>query len=203
MPEPVAVGIGIFAFQSIGQITRAVASGQVLFMQAFDPLQVFLERGDEAIREHGDPIFFPFAIADSDRLVCNVNVFHPQPDAFHQAQAGTVEQLGHQAVGAGHLGDDPAHLFPGEDGGQAFGLLGAQGVNGSQVLVKHLAVEEEEGAERLILGGGGDVLRHRQVGQEGLDFRSAHLGGMALVLEEDIAPDPIDVGFFRANGIVF
>lgn len=140
MPEPVAVGSGVFAFQSIGQVDSAVPSGQVLFMQAFDPLQVFLERGDEAIGEHGSS--FPRAIADGDRLVFKVNVLHPQTEARHQAQAGTVEQLGHQAVGAGHLSDDPAHLFPGQDGGQAFGLLGAQGVNGSQVLVKHLSLGE-------------------------------------------------------------
>jgi len=36
--------------------------------------------------------------------------------------------------------------------------LGAQGVKGAQVLVGHLAVEEQEGGEGLILGRGGDLL---------------------------------------------
>lgn len=58
-------------------------------------------------------------------------------------QAAAVEQLGHHAVGVGHLGDDPAHLLPGQDGGQAFGFLGAQGINGAvQFFVKDIAVKE-------------------------------------------------------------
>jgi len=56
-----------------------------------------------------------------------------------------------------HLADDLAYLFFGQHGGQVLGAFGAQGVNGSQVLVQHLAVEEEQGAEGLILGGGSDV----------------------------------------------
>ena len=33
-------------------------------------------------------------------------------------------------------------------------------------------------------------------------FRDAHLKGMALFVEEDIALDPIDVSLLGANGIV-
>lgn len=43
----------------------------------------------------------------------------------------------------------------------------------------------------------------RQVGEEGLDFGSAHLGWVALVVEEDEAANPGDVGLFGADGIVF
>ena len=33
-----------------------------------------------------------------------------------------------------------------------------------------------------------------QVGEKGLNFRCAHLGGMAHVMEGDIVSDPVDVG---------
>ena len=43
---------------------------------------------------------------------------------------------------------------------------------------------------------GGDV------GKEGFDFGGAHLGGVAFVVEEDEAADPLDVGLFGAVGVV-
>ncbi len=39
--------------------------------------------------------------------------------------------------------------------------------------MEDLAVEEEEGREGLVLGGGGDVSFHGEVGEEGLDFGGA------------------------------
>ena len=43
---------------------------------------------------------------------------------------------------------------------------------------------------------------HGQVGQEGLDFRNAHVLGMSFAVIENVAFDPADVGFFRADGVV-
>jgi len=50
-------------------------------------------------------------------------------------------------------------------------------------------------------GEGGDLLIYGQVGEKGLDFGVAHLGGMAFVVEQDVAPDPVHVGFLGADGI--
>jgi hypothetical protein len=86
-------------------------------------------------------------------------------------------------------------LVSGQDGGQAFRFLGAQGVNGTQVLVQHLAVEEEQRAEGLVLGRGGNVFFHCQVGQKGLDFRCAHFGRVAHIVEVDI--DPFRILFYN------
>ena len=94
------------------------------------------------------------------------------------------------------------HFLLGQDVGQAFRFFGMQGVDGSQVLSQHLAVEEEQSTEGLILGGGGDILVHGQVGEKGLDFWCAHLSRVADVVEVDVALDPVDVGFFGANGAV-
>ena len=44
-----------------------------------------------------------------------------------------------------------ANFVFGRGGGHAFGLFGAEGVNGAEVLVEHMAVEEQEGAEGLVL----------------------------------------------------
>ena len=41
------------------------------------------------------------------------------------------------------------------------------------------------------------------MGEKGLDFRCAHFGRVAHVVEVDVALDPMGVGFFRADGVVF
>lgn len=91
----------------------------------------------------------------------------------------------------------------GQDGGQALGFFGAQGVNGSQVLVQHFFVAEEESAEGLVLGGGGDMFLHGQVSQKCLHLGGAHFGRVAQVVELDGAFDPVDVGLFGADGVMF
>jgi hypothetical protein len=63
-------------------------------------------------------------------------------------------------------------------------------------------IQEQHGAERLILGAGRDAPLHGQVRQERLDFRSPHFPGVSLVVKEDIAANPLDVGLFGANGVM-
>lgn len=65
-----------------------------------------------------------------------------------------------------------------------------------------MAVEEEQRAVRLVLRGGGDFLLHGQVREEGLDFGRAHVLRVALVMKEDEALDPMDVGLLGARGVV-
>ena len=40
------------------------------------------------------------------------------------------------------------------------------------------------------------------MGEKGFDFRRAHLARMTLAVEENETFDPIDVGFFGADGVV-
>jgi len=42
-----------------------------------------------------------------------------------------------------------------------------------------------------------------EVGEEGFDFGAAHFVGVALVVEQDEASDPIHVSVFGADGVVF
>ena len=43
---------------------------------------------------------------------------------------------------------------------------------------------------------------HGQMGEEGLDFRKAHLAWVTLAVEQDKTPDPTDIGFLGARRIV-
>jgi len=108
-----------------------------------------------------------------------------------------------RSIGAGEAGEKVLGFRADKDGGEAFGFLGAQGINRSQVLVERLAVEKEEGGKGLILGRGGDPLVSCQVGEERFDFGDAHVPGVAFVVEQDEAFDPVDRGLFSADGGVF
>jgi len=65
-----------------------------------------------------------------------------------------------------------------------------------------MAIEEEERAEGLVLGGSRDMLLCGEVREKSLDFRGAHFGGVALAVKEDEAAHPLDIGLLGAVGIV-
>lgn len=69
-------------------------------------------------------------------------------------------------------------------------------------LVQDVAIEKEQGAERLVLRGGSNILIDGEIGQEGLHLGRPHLLGMALVVEEDEAPDPVGIGLAGARRVV-
>src|SRR5207344_1334520 len=71
-----------------------------------------------------------------------------------------------------------------------------------QVDVEHLAIEKQKSAERLVLGGARNLAVDRERGQEAGDLGRAHLSGMPLLVEEDVAADPGDVGFLGPAAIV-
>ncbi len=50
--------------------------------------------------------------------------------------------------------------------------------------------------------GGRHVAFNGQVREERFHFRAAHVFGVALVMKQDKALDPVHVGFFGADGIV-
>ena len=67
---------------------------------------------------------------------------------------------------------------------------------------EHLAIEEEQGAQGLVLGGGSDFVVNGERGQEGGDLGGAHLSRVALAMEEDVTRDPLDVRLLGASAVL-
>lgn len=194
LPDELPDGVGILAFQRIGQVDLSAAGGQVLLMEQANPFYLAAPFRDDRLRQGNDAVLFAFAVTDGNGAVLKVNVLDPQ------AEAGAVEELGHPFADAVHLVQKAKGFVAGEDGGEPLGSFGRGKQDGLDFLVEDFAVEEEDGAEGLVLGG--DISFRGEVDQEGLDFGCAHLGGVALVVEEDETPDPVDVSVPGADGIV-
>ncbi len=177
----------------------AESVSEVGLVDALDGLYLPLKCGDEGVGQDGDAVVIAFAVTDDDLAIAEVYVFDAEAGTFHEAQTAAEEDLCHELGDSAHFGDDGEGFGVGEDDGEGFGFLGANDVGGKVNLgLKNMAVEEEDGAEGLILGGGGDVLFGGEVGDECLDFGRAHVFWVAFVVEEDVAFDPILVGLFGA-----
>jgi len=110
---------------------------------------------------------------------------------FEQAQTGTVEEHGHQAGHTGHVEEERSNLFAGQHDGQPrWSLRPDHVVEPRQILLENVAIQEEERAQRLILRGCRHVAFDGERAEKLGDLRSAHLGWMALAVEEDEAADP-------------
>jgi hypothetical protein len=62
-----------------------------------------------------------------------------------------------------------------------------------------VAVLEEVGCKAVAEGVATDAF---EVGKKGFDFDASHFDGMAFVMEEDVLPNPEDVGFFGSIGVL-
>ena len=64
--------------------------------------------------------------------------------------------------------------------------------------MESVAVEEEDRADGLVLGGGRGFAIHNKVGDELVDLYYSHFTRMAFVVKKDVFADPLDVGLFSA-----
>ena len=102
LPDPFAIGKGIFSGMHIGEIDAPMAFFQVSLVQILDANKMFLQGGNHRLRQQGDPVLCAFAIANQDLPLCKVDVLNTQPNNFADSQAAAVQQLADDLGGPGH-----------------------------------------------------------------------------------------------------
>ena len=177
----------------------------------------------ERARQHDDAILAALAVAHDDHLADQVDVLDAKANAFEQAHAGAVEQVGEQAGLAAsaasaasfsasasasfvappalaHLCQEGLHLDASEDDRDALVRHGAaELLQPRHVDAEHLAVEKEQRAKGLAMRGGGDAPLVGEHRQEGLNLRCAHLARMTAPSgPAHEAAHPIDVRLLGA-----
>jgi hypothetical protein len=71
-----------------------------------------------------------------------------------------------------------------------------------ELYAEHLAIEKEQSAQSLVLGGGRHFVVNGKRGQERCDLGGAQLSRVALTVEEDVPLDPVDVRLLGATTVV-
>jgi len=131
LPGKFTAGIGVFSFESIGEVDRAIALREINIMLCFHLLEMKAQWLHEQVGKHGNTIIFAFSIADNDLSIGKVQVFYAQAHDFHEAQSTAIHDLRHNLVHTIHFFDHFFGFVFGENGGDAFRFGGANGKESS------------------------------------------------------------------------
>lgn len=111
--------------------------------------------------------FAPLPLRTTMRLVPEVEILPTEARGLEQAQAAPVEHQRHEARDAMKVLQDRADLGARHDDGEVRGAPRAhEVVEPGEVLFEHFLVEEQQRAERLVLGGCGNPALDGERGQE-------------------------------------
>jgi len=131
---------------------------EVEVVLSLDVLEMRGEVGGRDGRERCGPILVALSCSNDDLISGEVDVLGSEPSALEQTETGAIEQERHEPVSAMELAEDGSQLVTGEDYRQADRALGPHDlVEPWQILAEDLPVEEEQGAQRLVLCRGGNL----------------------------------------------
>jgi len=202
LPDPLAAGVRALAGQGPGEFHPAGSVLEVALVLSLDRIEMGGEIRPHHTREHGHPVLVTLAAPDDDLVSREIDILHPEAGALEQPEAGAVEQQGHEARRAHEAANDGPDLTTGEDDGKALGTLGPDDIGEpGHLLLEHLAIEEKDSAQRLVLGRRRHVPLDGQRAEKRRDLGSTHLGGVALAVEEDVPADPPHVGLLGAAAV--
>jgi hypothetical protein len=152
--------------------------------------------------QKGGAVVFALATAHGDLVTLEIDVFDAHREAFEQPQAAAVKKLGDEAVSWLEMLEDKEDLAARQDRGQV--LWAARALEARELghrQVEDATVEKDDGAQRLVLGRGGDPALRGKMVQEGGDIRSGEVPGVTAV-EADKLANPLEISFLRTRRVV-
>ncbi len=172
-------------------------------MDGADDLNLVAEFGGEACWEDSDAILLTLSVPDDNVQMIEFDILHAQPHSLHNPEAGAIEEPGQKSVCTVKPLEYGGDFAPTQHDGEFGGNLGAGEVaERAGIDVEDVLVEEDDGVEGLVLGGGSDVALDSEVGEEGAYVGGAEVLGVAPAVEMDVAPEPGEVGLFRTDAVV-
>ena len=126
----------------MGQIDTAIPRLEVFLVEQFDSLQMSLQGSSDLLREHGAPIFVPFALVDDELVLGKINIFDSQAEGFHKPEATAIQQLGDELMGGGESVEELLGFLFGHHHRDAAGMGGPQGIDVVQLLGEDMLVEK-------------------------------------------------------------
>jgi hypothetical protein len=174
--------------------------GSVLLL---DGLEMSSQLNENDPRQGRDPILVALASADPELAPTEVDVLHPEAGALQEAQTRAVQEDGHQPRHAVESSDDGAYFIASEDHGKSSGASGTNEIlDPRHVGAENVPVEEQDGAEGLVLRGRGNAAVGGERAHVAGDLLHPHVARVALAVEQDEATDPAYVRFLRPPAVV-
>jgi hypothetical protein len=200
---PFAAGARILARERIGQMHLPVTLAQVARVQQPDPLQMAAHRRDQLLRKHRDAVLLALAVAHQHLAVREIHVLDSQPQTLHHPQTRAVKETRDQPARSRDPRQQPLHLGPREHHRNARRARGPlHPVEPGQLAPQHLAIQEQDRRQRLVLRRRRDMTVHREMIEERRHLRFAHRFRVALAVKVDEPLDPVHIRFLRAPAVV-
>src|SRR3989338_5065556 len=98
LPPPLFPRVWIFALKGIGQSDSAQASLKIALVLSSYQIQVHGERFFDCCGKHRVAVLVSLASPDYDLVTGEINILDPQPQAFHESEACSIEQHDHNPV---------------------------------------------------------------------------------------------------------
>ena len=133
-------------------------------------------------------------VAYNDLAVFEIDVLHPQRQAFAQSQSAAVQQTGDETVLSTQAPDHRLNLVAAQHRRQPLRAPGPDDVlQPRQLDLEHFLVQEKQRRQRLVLRRCRHVSIDRKVGQERFQFRPAQVPRVAHAIPVHVPADPVDV----------
>ena len=203
LPAPIARRGRVFAFERRRQPYRAETRLQIGVVQTLRRSELPAHGRQQPVGKHRDAVLRARAVADDDRAPFEIDVLHPQPQAFHDSQSRTVKQPADQAMDAFQSVEERRHFGRREYDRQPHGRPRPRDAFEHWRLQReHVAIQEQQRALRLILRRRRDVARGGEVREEAHEVITAQFRRVAVAVETDKAFDPVDVRLLDAQAVM-
>lgn len=172
--------VGVLLAEGPRQFDPAGARLEIDLMLVPDRGEVPHEIGLDGDRQGRETVLVPFPGTHHDLVARDIEVLHAQAGALEQAEPCAIEEDRHEPRDAVDLSEHGADFLGRQDDRQVVRALGIdEVVEPGDLLLEDLSVEEEEGAEGLVLRRCRHLAIDGQRRQEARELPRSHLGGMA------------------------
>ena len=181
----------ILPSQRIRQLDLAEPLRQIPRMQPPRRRDLLPQRPHRPIRHHRQSIPPPLPIPNSQLPPLEIHVLDSQPQPLEQPQPAAPEQQRHRPRVPLHPLENALHLLDRQHHGNPQRPPRPHHPRQRpHIAPDHIAIEEEQPVQRLVLGRRRHVPPRRQMAQEQLHLRPPHLRRMPLLMKQDELPHP-------------
>src|ERR1044072_8340175 len=128
LPAPLECGPGVLSGQGVRQVDTAMPLGNILAVELSHRFEMRPQGRLKAPWEDRPTVFLSLAVPDGDLAEREIDILDPEPQAFHQAQAGSVEKRAEEFVHPPETVQDGPDLLPGQNDGNLVPAAGTQQV---------------------------------------------------------------------------